>query len=495
VPLSKLDIRNIVCDATIEVCTACANLSLEKGDGTRPRNSYTQRNKGFLYQQTAEEQESFWVNPTQDNFITTKDGILIYLPANTLVTSYNSPVQLTLKVLTNSRQNWWNGLATSTAETQLQTHKTIHLQATQEGALLPTSLRYPITIIMPNQHPQPQQWKLWQQQEQQWQQPRQNSVTALYLGDYYKNTKTPCANIDSRAIHIPDYGTAPPRPAYINLKEATVLQDAAIAALDERLEPLEALRYSKNGKKEIWTPQQKQRAFQLSNEKSLLLVTREKIRRKAQDKNKLLEENYYKELAQYNKKRHELQTNYIQAIEQRARKARLEGVAPETIMEEDRCLALQQYEQLLKAAYTDTIYEQLQQQLATVELATEEADLGYWIKSEELGWVSLGRSQDKTTGTARFFAQSEVSPYKITAYYHQQDGQVFSGSPQEDGRLVFAGIDAAQQGEILAVVEQDGEFLLAVQPIGKNGVSSADKTVGLEFKFRSLEAALQAIAQ
>jgi hypothetical protein len=61
--------------------------------------------------------------------------------------------------------------------------------------------------------------------------------------------------------------------------------------------------------------------------------------------------------------------------------------------------------------------------------------------------------------------------------------------------LVFAGIDAAQQGEILAVVEQDGEFLLAVQPIGKNGVSSADKTVGLEFKFRSLEAALQAIAQ
>ena len=162
VPLSQLHIQNIVCDATIEVCTACANLSLEKGNGIRPRNSYTQRNKEFLYQQTKREQESFWVNPLQDNFIETKDGILIYLPANTLVTAYNSPVQLTLKVLNNSRQNWWNGLATSTSTSQLIAHKTIHLQATQEGALLPSDLRYPITIVMPNQHPQPQQWKLWQ---------------------------------------------------------------------------------------------------------------------------------------------------------------------------------------------------------------------------------------------------------------------------------------------------------------------------------------------
>lgn len=495
VPLSKLHIQNIVCDATIEVCTACANISLEKGDGTRPRNSYTQRNKEFLYQQTKGEQESFWVNPTEDNFIQSKEGILIYLPANTLVTAYNSPVQLTLKVLTNSRQNWWNGLATSTAANQLLAHKMVHLQATQGGALLPSSLRYPITIVLPNQHPQPQQWKLWQQQEQQWKQPRQNSATALYLGDYYKNAKTPCTNRSNNAIHMPDYGAAPQRPAYINLKKATALQDVAIASLEERLQPLEALRYSKNGKKEIWTPQQKQRAFQLKNEKSLLLVTREKIRREAQDNNKVLEENYYKELGQYNQKRHKLQTNYIQAIEQRARQARLEGVAPETIMEEDRCLALQQYEQLLKAAYSDTTYEQLHQHLARVQTTPQEADLGYWIRSEELGWVALGQHQPRTTKNARFFAQSTVSPYKITAYYHQQDGQVFSGIPQEDGRLVFAGIDGSKSGEILAIVEQDGEFLLALQPIGKNGVSSADKTIGLEFKFRSLDEALQTIAQ
>lgn len=495
VDLSKLHIQNIVCDATIEVCTACANLSLEQGDGTRPRNSYTQRNREFLYQQTTQEQESFWIDPTQEQFLVSKEGVLIHLPANTLVTSYNSPVQLILKVLDNSRQNWWNGLATSSEQQVVVAHKTIHLQAKQEGAPLPTALRYPVTVVLPNKGDQPEQWELLQQQEQSWKRPSQYTTTALFLGDYYNNAKNPCIEGSKGAIYAPDYGAAPARPAYIDIKEATVLQDGAIAALEKRLQPLEDMRYSKNGKKEIWTPQQKQRAYQLNNQKSLLLVTREKIRREAQDKNIALEEAYYKELGQYNQARHKLQINYIKAIEQRARQARYEGVAPKTIMAEDRCLALKHYQELLKAAYDAGTYQQLQERLAQLQAPTTEHDLGYWIKSEELGWLSLGRASTVSTGTARFFAQSSASPYKITAYYHQQDGQIFNGEPQEDGRLAFVGINPLQQGEILAVLEKEGEFLLALQPIGGNAVSSANKTVGLQFEFHSLQEALQTLTK
>ncbi|MGH1338806.1 MAG: hypothetical protein ACRBFS_22010 [Aureispira sp.] len=491
VALSKLHIQNIVCDATVEVCTACANLSLEEGNGIRPRNSYTQRNREFLYKETNQEQERFWIDPTQEHFLVSKDGVLIHLPANTLVTSYNSPVQLTLKILETSRQNWCNGLVTSTEQMVVINHKTIHLQASQEGAPLPNTLRYPVTIVVPNEHDTPQQWKLWQQQDQYWQRPSPYTTTALFLGEYYKKIKNPCTGDNKGAIYAPDYGAVPPRPAYINIKEATALQDAAIAALEERLEPLEGMRYSKNGKKEIWTPQQKQRAYQLNNQKSLLLVTREKIRREAQDKNVALEEIYYTKLGQYNKKRHELQTRYVKAIEQRARQGRYEGVAPETIMEKDRCLALQHYQKLLKATYDATTYEQLHSRLAQLQGPAGEQDLGYWIKSEQLGWLSLGQAQSPSKGTARFFAQCSVSPYKITAYYHQQDGQIFNGEPQEDGRLAFVGIDPLQQGEILAVLEEDGAFLLALQPIGGNAVSSANKTIGLQFEFHSLEEALQ----
>lgn len=496
VPLSRLHIQNIVCDATVEVCTACANLSLERKDGARPRNSYSQRNREFLYEQTAGERESFWIDPSKENFLVSKGGVLIHLPANTLVTSYNSRVQITLKVLDNSRQNWWNGLATTANEVSLVAHKSIHLQATQEGAPLPTNLRYPVTIVLPNQHDQPQQWSLWQQQEQQWKVPSQYTTTALFLGDYYNNKTTPCTNTGDAAIYAPNYGIAPQRPDYINLKTATALQDGAIAALEERLKPLEAAKYKKGSNKEIWTAQQKQQAGLLKNQKSLLLVTREKIRREGQDKNIALEEAYYRELGQYNQKRHQLQMQYVQALEQRARKTRYQDAAPETIMTADRCLALQQYQRLLEAAYDKATYKKLQQRLAQINLSKEEQDLGYWIKSEQLGWTALGQAQNKKVTNTRFFAQSSASPYKITAYYHQKDGQIFNGQAQEDGRLAFVGIDPLQSGEILAILEEEGEFLLALQPIGGNAVaSSANKTVGLQFDYHSLEEALQNLPQ
>lgn len=495
VPLSKLHIQNIVCDATIEVCTACANLSLEEGDDSRLSNSYTQRNREFLYQQSSQEQERFWIDPSQENYLVSQAGILIYLPANALVTSYNSPVQLTLKVLDNSRQNWWNGLTTTTEEGMLLAQQSLYLQATQEGALLPATLREPITIVLPHQQAQPQPWKLWQQKQQDWELPSPHSATALFLGDYYNKEENACADGHQGGIHTPNYGAAPERPAYINIQEATALQDAAIAALEERLQPLEAAQFNKSGKKEIWTPQQKQRAFQLKNQKSQLLVTREKIRREAQNKNLALEEAYYKALGAYNKKRHHLQTQYIQSIEQQARQARLEGAAPETILAEDPCFALQQYQQLLQTAYAPKVYQQLQQKLAQVELPAAGPHWGYWVKSEALGWMALGQTQKVQGKTAHFYAQSNISPYKITAYYHQEDGQVFQGQAQENGQLIFEGIDPQQKGEVLAVVKKEGEFWLALQPIGGNAVSLANKTIGLQFEYQSLQEALEAIAQ
>lgn len=496
VPLSRLHIQNIVCDATTEVCAACANLSLEYGDGISSRNSYTQRNREFLYEQTVGEQENFWIDPMQENFLVSKDGILIHLPANTLVTSYNSRVQITLKVLDNTRQNWWNGLATVTNGTSLEVHKTICLKATQEGAPLPTTLRYPVTVILPNQDVQPEQWKLWQQQEQQWKAPKQHHTTALFLGDFYENNPKSCESTIPTDSHVPDYGVAPKRPIYINLTTITASQDAAILVLEERLKSLEALRYNRGGKKEIWTKQQKQRAYQLNNQKSLLLVTREKLRREAQNKNIALEEAYYRELAQYNQKRHQLQTNYIKAIEQQARSRRYDGIAPEIIMAEDRCLALQHYERLLQAAYDTITYQKLKQHLIRLKKSVGKNDLGYWIKSGDLGWLALGKATHKSsTNTGRFFAQSSISPYKITAYYYQKDGQVFSGQPQEDGRLVFVGIDPSQSGEVLAVSEEEDKFLLALQSVGGKTVSLANKTVELQFEFHSLQEALQHLSQ
>lgn len=492
VPLSRLHIQNIVCDATVEVCTACANLSLEHSDGSLPRNSYSQRNREFLYRQSEALSESFWIDPSQDNYVVSKGGVLIHLPANTLITSYKSPVKLKLRVLENSVDNWYHGLSNHLDDGSLKAYKTVYLQASQEGALLPSTLRYPATIVLPNQYPQPQQWTLWQQQEQHWKIPSQHSSSALFLGDYYQDQPNACANNQSTDIYAPNYGAAPTRPAYIQLQQATALQDAAIASLNERLQPLEALRYDKKGKKEIWTPQQKQRAYQLNNQKSRLLVTREKIRREAQNQNIALEEAYYRALGQYNQTRHELQTNYVQALEQRARQKNYENAAPNTIMAEDRCLALQHYQRLLQAEYDSAQYQAIQQRLAQLPATTGARDLGYWIKSDQLGWLALGLADNKSAkGTAQFFAESSASPYKITAFYHQKDGQIIEGQPQENGRLTFAGIDPLQGGQLLAVLEQDGEFWLALQPIGGNAVSLANKTVGLQFEYRSLVDALQ----
>jgi hypothetical protein len=494
VPLSLLYIQNIVCDAALEVCTACANLSLEKSDGSLPRNSYSQRNRDFLYRQSTAKSERFWIDPSQENYVISKAGILIHLPAHTLLTTYDGPVELTLRVLENSQDHWQHGLASHTEEGALLAHKSIYLQARQDGALLPANLRYPTTLVLPNHDRQPQQWKLWQQQDRQWKTPSQHSATALFLGDYYNKQSDVCATTNQQNIYAPNYGAAPERPNYINIQQATTLQDAAIAALEERLAPLEAVRYNKSGKKEIWTPQQKQRAFQLRNQKAQFLVTREKIRREAQQKNTALEEAYYKQLGAYNRRRHTLQTAYVKALEQRARHTRYQDSDPQATMNEDRCLALQQYQQLLQAEYDSTTYKNIEQQLAQIPASEQPRELGYWIKSEQLGWLALGRTVERTANSrAQFFAQSSASPYKITAFYHQKDGQVFNGKPQEDGRLAFTGIDPEQAGHVLAVLEKEGEFWLALQAVGGTGVALANKTIGLQFEHRKLQEALQSL--
>lgn len=444
VPLSRLHLRHFTCGPEELGCPMGARIWVERHRTLEATNAYQDRNREYVWNQLAEAyEEIFTIQPHRDTFLTLRRQGMVFIPQGTFDTDQPMPIVVTIRHLGTRLDQWLHGLEGNNA-TIYGARELLDLQATQNGQPLPRAYRHPISLVLWNRQvhliPTMPYWY----QNGQWE---EASSSALQLWGVHAEQATAARCTQTmQALELPDFATPPQRPAYEHPDSATALQDAAIAALTERLQALEGLRYSKTGKKEIWTPQQKQKVYTLTNQRAKLLVQREERRRKVVLQNAALEEQYYKTVAAYNQHRHQQQRQFLdQQFTQ----------GQQTVQRTSICGGYQARQAYLRLIYTMTQLEQFRAKLREQPLLNEESE-HYWMLLTEQGtWGFHVKTTEETAAPKELSVQvkTPISAYKVTAALDLGKKTIL-GEPVDANTLQFQGIPALlRRGQLWAVVE------------------------------------------
>lgn len=427
VPLSRLHIRHLTCAADELGCPPGARIWIERNADLEATNLYQERNRAYVWEQNVPLYEQVYaVLPNQNTLLSLRSGHSLYVPQGAFEgANNNDTVLLRVRELKTKQALWVHGYDTRGVDHY--PNGILHLSAEQNGHPLNNDLRRPLTYLERDvDRDADQQMPYWYENHQ-WIAANQSSHP-VYVMDYNKEAELAAACTKGvQSISVPVYKTPPPKPNYIHPDSATVLQDAAIEQLTNRLEDLEAVRYDKSGKKERWTPQQKERAYTLQNQRAQLLVQREKIRRQALNNNALLEETYYRTLAVYNQQRNAKQQAFLkQRTQNQGKQLRFE----------EACARHQK-----NRGYWEQVYTARQRQ-DLLNWQARQPELSdnkhyYWTTISALG--SLANSThhigDQTLRRARLLVKTPVSAYKVTAYL--EDGTYSYTSQAQDGETLF----------------------------------------------------------
>lgn len=444
VPLSRLHLRHFTCGPDELGCPLGARIWIERNRVLEATNAYQDRNREYIWNQLAEAyEERFKIDPNRDTFLTLRRRGLVFVPKGTFVTAQPLPIVLTVRHLENVQDQWLHGLdgRSSTAEGK---REVLQIQATQNGQPLPKTCQHPISVLLWNRRaPSNPSTPFWYQNGQ-W--AAATTPTLQFWGVHAEQALAARCAQTTPDLELPEFAQPPERPEYEHPDSATALQDAAIAALGERLEALEAQRYSKNGKKEIWTPQQKQKAYTLTNQRAKLLVQREERRRKVVLENAALEEAYYKTVATYNQQRHQQQRKF------------LDQQASQGTLAEQRvsaCAAHQARQAYLRLVYTTAQLEQLKARIAQQSLFDQESE-HYWLTLSEQGTCGVHIKEEEELGeydNVSVRVRTPISAYKVTAVLNLRSKMIL-GVPIDANTLEFRGISALlQRGQLWAVAE------------------------------------------
>ena len=105
--------------------------------------------------------------------------------------------------------------------------------------------------------------------------------------------------------------------------------------------------------------------------------------------------------------------------------------------------------------------------------------LGYWLKTNQLGWLSVGRKIAAMKENAvPYRAISSMSAYKVIAFLIFDETQdIVIGETLDERDIIFWEVPDGKTAKLLAVTKQGDSFLVAFHEL----VTSGDP-IQLEFK-------------
>ncbi|WMX14651.1 MULTISPECIES: hypothetical protein [unclassified Aureispira] len=472
-PLGHLQIENKVYPSNTTDCPTCAEITVTTDSNFFSQNIYQDHVADFLLEESGVIAQTFWVEPFKNVLVTTKDGVLVQIPAGTLATSDSGMVKLEVRYLKNSWEMLLHSLVNRSIQQEfLEINRAVHLSAAQYGKPLKIRNGKNITVVVPSDRYTEQatvytrnatSWKLHPQSEQ------------LRVGSFYIGTEYWCNKLDKDGLALPNFETPPVKPKPIPYQTATVELDKALKDIQIRLDYLEEQKVDAKGKTKALNAQQRRNEHTLKNRKNRLLIAKEKVKIQTREKNEAMEADYYKMLAVYNKARNNMQQSYISDLEKA-------GITQRA--NQNRCAELKANEHQLKADYGQALYEQI---VAHLRNQTVKHELGYWTQTNQLGWLSVGcKAQRATVDAVPFRVTSPTSAYKVTAFLILEDTQdIVLGETLDATDIVFWEVPDGKAAKLLAVTQEGDNFLIAFHHLTTSG-----NPIELNFKNISLSEVL-----
>lgn len=473
IPLEHLQIKNKVYPINMENCASCAEITVTTDSNFYSRNIYQDYVADFLLEESAVLAQTFWIEPFENVLVTTKDGVLIQIPAGTLATKDSGMVKLEVRFLKNSWELLLHSLTNRSAQQEfLELNKAVHLELAQYGKPLKIQKGKNITLVMPSDL-YTENAQLYTGKGQSWTEHQQSEQ--LKVGSFYIGTESWCNGANKDGLKLPNFEVPPVKPKTIPYDLVTELQDEALKNVQVRLDYLEGQKTNEKGKDQALSATQKRNEHTLKNQKNRLLIEKEKIKIDTRAQNEVVEAEYYKALAVYNKVRSHKQQSYI---------SDLEKAGDEELANQARCAELQATEGALKEGYGQALYEQIVAQLRNQPIKPK---LGYWIETNQLGWLSVGHVAKKSVADAvPYRVTTSTSAYKVTAFLIFDDTQdIVIGETLDATDIIFWEVPDGKSAKLLAVTQEGDNFLIAFHDLTTSG-----NPIELNFKKVSLSKVL-----
>jgi len=475
VSLSNMHIERKVVSADSGVsCTSCGNLQIASDSNFLYQNIYQELIQEHLMTASRVQPQTFWVTPFEAQTITTKEGVVVHIPKGFFRPRDSSKVKLTFRLLEQPLDLLLHALHSRSAERHLlDFDKVIHLTAKQNDRAIPSNANQSVTIVAPARSTS-NQAQLLHKQAQNWQ--KHPYSASLKKGSFYGGEDYYCQLAANADLSVPDFPTPPSKPVYLDYDSLTTRQDAILKDCKIRLEYLATQKVNKRGKEIPLSKQQKQSERQLQAKRDRALIKKEKIKIEARKKNEALEADYYKALADYNKKRNQLQQGYIQ---------RLDSLGGQKERWSNYCKKHQQTLQTLKAEYGRS-YATID---SVIRQSPSQQKEGYWLQTQQLGWLGLAQKETSSNESGiPYRAMSSISAYRISAFLLFENKQIIAGEPLDERDIIFWEVPDNRPAKILAITKENDQFLIALHDVMTDG-----NPVQLEFKYMPLSDVIQAL--
>lgn len=456
-PLGHLQVKNKVYTTNLEDCASCAEITVTTDSNFFSQNIYQDYVADFLMEESGVLAQTFWIEPFKNVLVTTKEGVLIQIPAGSLATQDSGMVKLEVRFLKNSWEMLLHSLVNRSNQQEfLELNKAIHLTVAQYGKPLKMRKDKNMTIVMPSDL-YTKDAQLYTRKGASW--VEHPSPENLKVGSFYIGTEYWCNPNNNQSLALPNFETPPVKPKPIPYDLVTVAQDKELKELQIRLDYLESQKTNEKGKPQALSTVQKRNEHTLKNKKNHLLIAREKIKIETRTKNEAMEAEYYKALALYNKNRNNMQQSYIHSLE----KAGVEQRASQNF-----CVELQANEGQLKQQYGQALYEQI---AANLRNQKTKHKLGYWLRTNQLGWLSVGSLAPKAVADAvPYRVTTTTSAYKITAFLIFDETQdIVLGETLDATDIVFWEVPDGKSAKLLAVTQEGDNFLIAFHDLTTSG--------------------------
>jgi hypothetical protein len=473
IPLEHLQIKNKVYPINMEDCASCAEITVTTDSNFFSRNIYQDYVADFLMEESAVLAQTFWIEPFKNVLVTTKDGVLIQIPAGTLATKDSGMVKLEVRFLKNSWELLLHSLTSRSAQQEfLELNKAVHLELAQYGKSLKIQKGKNITLVMPSDL-YTENAQLYAGRAQSWTEHQQSEQ--LKVGSFYIGTESWCNGVNKDGLKLPNFEEPPVKPKTIPYDLVTESQDEALKNVQIRLDYLEGQKTNEKGKAQALSATQKRNEHTLKNQKNRLLIEKEKIKIDTRAQNETVEAEYYKALAVYNKARNHKQQSYIRDLEK---------AGDEELANQNRCAELQATEGELKEGYGQALYEQIVAQLRNQPTKPK---LGYWIETNQLGWLSVGNVAKRSVADAvPYRVTTSTSAYKVTAFLIFDETQdIVIGETLDATDIIFWEVPDGKSAKLLAVTQEGDNFLIAFHDLTTSG-----NPIELNFKKVSLSEVL-----
>lgn len=465
VSLAFMNVENKVRHTTeSEGCGACVEILTTSDSNFFFQNIYHERLAEFLTSGSEIQTQIFWIKPYENALITTKEGVLVRIPQGALAVKDSSIVKLELRFLKNKWDMLLHSLTTRSVEQEfLELNRALHVVAIQGSEQLVLSPNQYITVVMPsNAHYK--NATAYEKEGNNW--AIHKKANDLKFGSFYGGDNYFCSN-SKDGLGIPDYGAAPAKPKLLNYDSMTLEQDKILKEVQIRLDYLEEQKTNEKGKPQELSPQQKRNETLLKGQKDRALIAKQKIRIETRKKNEAMEEAYYKELAVYNAHRNALQQGYIKG---------LDSLVGEQKQRAERCKQHITATEQLRRNYGQDVYEKI---AATLRNSQTTEKTGYWLKTNQLGWLGLGQKNNNNLQNAvPYRVTTANSAYKVTAFLiFDKTQDIIVGETLDATDIVFWEVPDGQSAKLLAVTQEGENYLVAFHEVVTNG-----NPIRLEFK-------------